>query len=99
MYKLVAISIHVSADPTLTVDNLRIVFGPLNSDEVNDLLLQLGLGQSPFDTSLQTYLHTHPAPSWRGMAWALYTIGGGTVSAHEAIKIIHKKEFLKGWLV
>lgn len=84
----------------LTLANLLTISQSLDDSIVD--ILWIPLGQSPFDSSLNSeekreklfreYLESHPAPSWEGVKWALYSVGGGIVSAHQAIREI---EFLK----
>ena len=76
---------------------------PLEDNDVTILWILLSrLGPSEGNMGKRMvfsgYLESHPAPSWRGVAWALYTILGGKVSAHDTIREIHKKGFLRGWL-
>ena len=91
------------SDPTLTLANLLEISSPLDDKDIN--ILRVPLGQPPLNSSLRSkekkerlfsgYLESHPAPSWRGVAWALYIVGGGTVSAHKALRKIYERGFLR----
>lgn len=45
---------------------------------------------------LLVYLHQHPAPSWRGVAFVLYRMDSGQVEYHEQLKKLYSRGYITG---
>ena len=89
-------------DLTLTLPNMLAALQDVTDWNLLSRLLDIPKSghvvMSGKESMLQQWLQTHPNPSWKLVAWALYVSGGGMFNEHSILKQLYGTRVAGMWL-